>query len=90
LGPAVESIPVWPIKSMTSHTGAAAGAIEVIAAVMAMQKGKIPAAVNCEKKIKGCNLNISTKPQDKQVRYVLCCGYSFGGQTAALVLKNYE
>ena len=90
LGPAVESIPVWPIKSMTSHTGAAAGAIEVIAAVMAMQKGKIPAAVNCEKKIKGCNLNISTKPQDKQIHYALCCGYSFGGQTAALVLKNFE
>jgi len=90
LGLAVESIPVWPIKSMTSHTGAAAGAIEVIAAVMAMQKGTIPAAINCENKADGCKLNIISESVNKPVRYVLCCGYSFGGQTAALVLKNFE
>jgi len=90
LGEAVDSVPVWPIKSMVSHTGAAAGAIDVVAAVMAMQKGVIPPAVNCEKKAPGCTLNIPGETLNRPVRYALCCGYSFGGQTAALVLKQYE
>ncbi|MHC4773543.1 MAG: hypothetical protein ACYS8S_08285 [Planctomycetota bacterium] len=35
-------------------------------------------------------LNIATEPVDKEINYALCCGYSFGGQTAALVIKKYE
>ena len=90
LGPAVENIPALPIKSLMSHTGAAAGALDTIAALMAMQQAKIPPAANCDNKAKGCKLNVSTKEQDRNIRHALCCGYSFGGQTAALVFKNYE
>jgi 3-oxoacyl-[acyl-carrier-protein] synthase II len=90
LGPAVENIPALPIKSLMSHTGAAAGALDTIAALMAMQQEKIPAAANCDNKAQGCKLNVSTKEQQKSIRHALCCGYSFGGQTAALVFKNYE
>lgn len=90
LGSAVENIPTWPIKSMISHTGAAAGTLDVIAAVMVMSNDKIPPAINCDNKNEGCRLDIATETINKPVRYALCCGYSFGGQTAALVLKNYE
>ncbi|MGD2094906.1 MAG: beta-ketoacyl-[acyl-carrier-protein] synthase family protein [Phycisphaerales bacterium] len=88
LGKAAKEIPVWPTKSMLSNTGAAGGALDVIAAVCAMSEGKIPAAKNCDRKADGCNLNINDKLRDKEIRYALCCSYSYGGQTAALVLKK--
>ena len=87
LGQAGKSVPVWPTKSMLSNTGAASGALDVIAAVCAMAEGKIPAAKNCQKKAAGCNLNIVTKPLQRKIRYALCCSYTYGGQTAAVILK---
>ena len=88
VGDAINDIPVWPTKSMLSNTGAAAGAIDVVAAVCAMNQGIIPAAKNCDKKANGCSLNIVKQPLQKNIRYALCCSYTYGGQTAAVVLKK--
>ncbi len=88
LGEAADEIPVWPTKSMLSNTGAASGALDVIAAVCAMTDGRIPAAKNCDRKADGCNLNIANMMQEKKIRYALSCSYTYGGQTAALVLKQ--
>ena len=88
LGEAATKIPVWPTKSMLSTTGAACGALDVIAAACAMNDGKIPAAKNCTRKSEDCNLNIVDKPLEKEIRYALSCSYTYGGQTAAVVLKN--
>jgi 3-oxoacyl-[acyl-carrier-protein] synthase II len=90
LGDAAAKIPVWPTKSMMSNTGAASGAVDVIAALCAMRDGIIPAAKNCDRKAAGCNLNIANKPQKKNIRLVLCCSYTYGGQTAAVVLKKLD
>lgn len=90
LGEAVKEIVVWPTKSMLSNTGAASGALDVVAAVCAMAEGKVPAAKNCEKKADGCNLNIIRQAQEMDVRYALCCSYTYGGQTAAVVLKRFD
>jgi len=88
LGDAVVQIPVWPIKSMMSNTGAASGAVDVIAALCAMRDGIIPAAKNCDKKADGCNLNIVNQQQKKNIRFALSCSYTYGGQTAAVILKK--
>ncbi len=88
LGEAAAEIPVWPTKSMLSNTGAASGAVDVIAAVCAMADGKIPAAKNCNRRADGCNLNIANMMQEKKIRYALSCSYTYGGQTAAVVLKQ--
>lgn len=88
LGPAAEKVAVWPTKSMLSNTGAASGALDVIAAAKAMNEGKVGAAKNCDNKAAGCRLNITSEVQEKNIRYALCCSYTFGGQTAALVLKK--
>ncbi len=90
LGGAIDKVPVLPTKSMTSNTGAAAGAVDVVAACCAMKDAVIPAAKNCERKNKDCKLNIITKQIKKNINYILCCSYTYGGQTAALVLKKYE
>jgi len=89
LGEAACEIPTWPTKSMLSNTGAAGGAVDVIAAVCAMNDGRIPTAVNCDKKAQGCELNISAESRETEIRYALSCSYTYGGQTAAVVLKRH-
>ncbi len=90
LGDAAGTIPTWPTKSMLSTTGAASGAIDVALAIKAIETGTIGPAKNIENKAPGCELNISTEPQQKNITYVLCCSYSFGGNTTALIIKKYN
>ncbi|MHC4184921.1 MAG: beta-ketoacyl-[acyl-carrier-protein] synthase family protein [Planctomycetota bacterium] len=90
LGEAARKIPLWPTKSMLSNTGAAGGALDVIAAVCTMVHDRIPPAKNCERKADACNLNISGRQKQTKVRYALCCSYTYGAQTAALVLKSFD
>ena len=88
LGEAVKTVPVWPTKSLLSNTGAAGGGLDLIAAVCAMKNNFIPPAANLDKKAPGCNLNIVCEPVEKKIRYALCCSYTYGGQTTAVVLEN--
>ena len=90
LGEAAGKIPVWPTKSMLSNTGAGSGALDVIAAAKAIDTGKTGTAKNFDNPAAGCKLKIITEPLRKRFNYVLCCSYTFGGQTAALILKNVD
>jgi len=88
LGKYADRVPTWPTKSMLSNTGAAGGGLDLVAAVCAMTNGTIPAAKNCDKKADGCDLNIASRPVEANIRYALCCSYTYGGQTAAIVLRK--
>ncbi len=89
LGPATKKIPIWPTKSMLSTTGAASGALDVIAAVRAIVEGVIPPAKNFDSPAPGCRLNVLTARRESRIRHVLSCSYTHGGQTAAVVLKAF-
>jgi 3-oxoacyl-[acyl-carrier-protein] synthase II len=88
LGDAVKDAAVLPIKSMVSNTGAASGAIDLIAAVKAMEGSEVPAAKNFEKAAEGCELNIVKDKIEKEIRYALVVSYTFGKQAAAMVIKQ--
>ncbi|HOT73569.1 MAG TPA: beta-ketoacyl-[acyl-carrier-protein] synthase family protein [Anaerohalosphaeraceae bacterium] len=90
LGKAAPAVPVWPLKGQLSHTGSAAGALDMAAAVMAIQNQMLGAAYNLQTPAEGCALSFPKQPMKHPIRTVLCCGYSFGGHTAAVVLKRYE
>jgi 3-oxoacyl-(acyl-carrier-protein) synthase len=90
LGSAATTIPVWPIKSMLGHAGSAAGTLDIIAATLAIQNGKCGKAMNFQSAAPGCKLNVLRQPLEKKFKTVLCCGYSFGGQSAAVLLKAIE
>jgi 3-oxoacyl-(acyl-carrier-protein) synthase len=62
----------------------------VVAAVRAMVHGVIPPAKNFDQPAEGCRLNVITKRREGPLGHALCCSYTFGGQTAALVLKAFE
>ncbi|MCX5647437.1 MAG: beta-ketoacyl-[acyl-carrier-protein] synthase family protein [Phycisphaerae bacterium] len=90
LGPAAGKVPVWPTKSMLGTTGAASGALDVVAAVRAIVESVIPPAKNFSRLAQGCRLNVVTKHRAGRIGHALCCSYTFGGQTAAVVLRAFE
>ena len=89
LGDAVHDVPVFAPKSMLSNTGAASGALDIVLAVNAIRDGVIPASKNFRRP-NGCRLNINQNKITKDIKHVLCCSYTYGGQTAAMVLKKYN
>jgi len=90
LGDATDRVTVWPTKSMLSTTGAASGALDAIAAVKAISTGTIPPARNFDRPADGCRLRISADTVRRRIDHAICCSYTHGGQTAALVLKRYD
>ncbi len=90
LGNAIERIPVWTTKGQVSNTGAASGGVDTVAAVSAMEQGQVPVSANFETPTEGCRLQVLRKPLTKAIRYALCCSYTYGGHTAAVVLKKVD
>jgi len=88
LGRTADTVPVWPTKGLLSNTGAAGGSLDLIAAVCAIGSGLIPGTRTCQQRAPGCHLHIVTSPARTLIRHALCCSYTYGGQTAAIVLKN--
>jgi 3-oxoacyl-[acyl-carrier-protein] synthase II len=83
-------VPVFATKSMVSHTGAASAAVDIAAAALAIKNQRIPGCKNLNEKAADCELNLVTETMDKKIEYAVVCGYTFGGQTAAVVLKKHK
>jgi 3-oxoacyl-[acyl-carrier-protein] synthase II len=90
LGAAIETTPVWTTKGQISNTGAAAGGVDAVAAIQALGQGRIPASANFQTPAAGCRLRVLREPLNTPIRHALCCSYTFGGHTTALVLKNND
>ena len=80
-------------KSMTGHLLGAAGAVEAIASILALQKGIIPPTINNhnfdEEIDKKLNFTLN-KAQKKEVKAIMSNTFGFGGHNAAIILKAYE
>lgn len=75
-------------KSMHGHALGAAGAIEGVATVLALQRGTIPPNCNFTAPDPECNLNlVVNKPQLATVDYALSNSFAFGGLNAVLAFR---
>lgn len=78
-------------KSMTGHLLGAAGGIEAIATVLAIEKGIIPPTINYETPDPECDLDYTpNKAKKRELNYALSNSLGFGGHNAAILLKKYE
>lgn len=76
-------------KSMTGHLLGAAGAIEAIAALKAMQHGLIPPTINHKVDDPDCDLNYTfNTAQAREVNVAISNTFGFGGHNATLLFKN--
>ncbi|GAB4300511.1 MAG: beta-ketoacyl-ACP synthase II [Ignavibacteriaceae bacterium] len=85
------SMSVSSTKSMTGHLLGAAGAVEAIACIIAINENKIPPTINFENPDPECDLNYTfNKTADKQVNIALSNAFGFGGHNTSVILKKFE
>ena len=80
-------------KSMTGHLLGAAGAIEAIACLMAIEKGVIPPTINhfTDDPEIDARLNLTfDKAQKRNVDIVMSNTFGFGGHNTSLILGKYK
>ncbi len=88
-GDGVKDIHMSSTKSMTGHMLGAAGAVEAIASLMALDKGIIPPTIGYKKADAECDVDCTP---NKAVKADICAAYStslgFGGHNACLAFKK--
>lgn len=76
-------------KSMTGHLLGAAGAIEAVATIAALQNGIMPVNIGLETKDPEVNIPLVTEDNRKaSVNYALSNSFGFGGHNAVLAFKR--
>ena len=94
-GDAAFKLNISSTKSMTGHLLGAAGAVEAMATVLAVQNDIIPPTINHEEDDKDeeidYNLNFTfNKAQKREVRAGLSNTFGFGGHNACVVFKKFK
>jgi 3-oxoacyl-[acyl-carrier-protein] synthase II len=91
-GSHAKEISINSTKSMTGHCLGAAGGIEAIATIKAIQTGKIHPTINLnepEAGVDGLDL-VPNKAKELKVTAALSNSFGFGGHNSALVFAPYE
>jgi len=84
------SVPVSSTKSMTAHMLGAAGAIEAIVCIKAMQDRFIPPTIGLENPDPECDLDYVPKEgRNRDLEYTLSNSFGFGGHNVSILLKNW-
>ncbi|MGH1368983.1 MAG: beta-ketoacyl-[acyl-carrier-protein] synthase family protein [Maritimibacter sp.] len=88
-GAAADEVLVSSTKAMHGHAIGAAGAIELIACLMALNEGVIAPTINFETSDPACDLDIvPNEARAQRVTAVLSNAFAFGGLNAVLALRN--
>lgn len=78
-------------KSMTGHLLGAAGAIEAVATVAALQMGKLPANIGLANQDEKCQVNLVTQnAQAVEIEYAISNSLGFGGHNAVVAFKKWS
>jgi 3-oxoacyl-[acyl-carrier-protein] synthase II len=90
LGPAADGVVVSATKSMTGHLLGGAGALESVAAILALRDRVAPPTINLEDPDDETGVDIATEPRELRARgsepmAVLNNSFGFGGHNVALI-----
>ena len=92
-GEHAKDININSTKSMTGHLLGAAGAIEAIASILAMEHGLVPPTINHttvdENIDSSLNLTLN-KAQKREVNVAMSNTFGFGGHNACVLFKKYS
>lgn len=89
-GSACDKLHMSSTKSAIGHLLGAAGAVEAIYSLKAMETGIMPPTLNLENPSEGCEGIdlIANTAKEKEVNTVLSNSFGFGGTNASLVMKK--
>ena len=85
------TVPVSSTKGMTGHLLGAAGAIEALISVGAIDRGQLPVNVGVDEQDDDTKVvNLVTKATQNQApEYVMSANYGFGGHNAVIIFKKW-
>lgn len=90
-GDYADKLPVHSTKSMVGHCLGAAGAVETIAAIMAIERGIIHPTINYDFPDPECNVHIvGNKAIEAKVDRVLINNAGFGGHNGVLAIERFR
>jgi 3-oxoacyl-[acyl-carrier-protein] synthase II len=83
-------VPISSTKALIGHTMGAAGAIEAVVCVLALERGIVPPTHHLEEPDPECDLSYTPRePREKSLSIVMNNSYAFGGNNASLLLRRY-
>ncbi len=89
----LENLQISATKSMTGHLLGAAGAIESIACIKAIEQNAVPPTINLFETDPGINPQLLLTPNravEKRIDVALNNTFGFGGHTSTTVFKRYK
>ncbi len=91
LGDASKKVMVSSTKGNTGHLLGAAGGVEAIISVKAIENQLVPATINYREKDEECDLDIvPNNPKKAGINIVMSNSLGFGGHNACIILKKYK
>jgi 3-oxoacyl-[acyl-carrier-protein] synthase II len=83
-------LPVSAPKAMVGHLLGAAGGIEAVITLLAMQHGLLPPTINLEHPDPACDLDyVPNEARPADVRVAVSNSFGFGGHNSVLVFKRF-
>ena len=90
-GEAAHNVPISSTKSMTGHLMGAAGAIEAIACIKAVETGVVPPTINYQNPDPDCDLDyVPNQARTVEVKTAMSNSFGFGGHNAVLIFSRWE
>lgn len=91
LGENYKDVYVSSTKGHIGHLLGAAGGVEAIVCIKALEDGFIPATINYKVPDEECDLNLVVNEGiEKDIKYVASNSLGFGGHNSTIVFKKYE
>jgi len=91
MGDAAKNVAVSSTKSMIGHLLGAAGAVEAIFSVLAINDSVAPPTINLDNPDEGCDLNyVAHTAQQRNIDVAVSNSFGFGGTNGSLVFQKLK
>jgi 3-oxoacyl-[acyl-carrier-protein] synthase II len=89
LGAEADHVALSATKSMTGHLLGAAGAVESIACILALQNQTVPPTINLDNIDPEIDVDVTPNvPKARPIEYALNNGFGFGGHNGCLIFRK--
>ena len=90
-GKSADSVMISSTKGNVGHLLGAAGAVEAIFCIKALEEQVVPPTINYKEKDEECNLNIVSNDIKKaNLKIVMSNSLGFGGHNSSIIMKKWE